>query len=147
MRERLLYESARALLGDDEKIEQLVHMWSRHRLLFPYAVVAAGIMLIVAIVVGVDQWSGRVGLALGAAAVAAMATTNYRVLVQTPTNLVLMRSSKVRQKALAVIERLPVDTPVAPAGSNLVITDWELAGITYSVMKRYQQAMTSIATR
>jgi hypothetical protein len=147
MRERVLYDSVRALLGDGETIEQLVHMWSRNRLLLPYALVAGGAVFVVAILVDVDQWSGRVGLALAGAAVAAMATTDYRVLVRTPSNLVLMRSSKVRQKALEVIDRLPADIAVEPVGSNLVITDWNLNGVTYSVMKRYQHAMTAIASR
>jgi len=145
MRERVLYDSARALLPDDEKIIHLVHMWSRHRLMVPYAMFAGAAIFVLAMVVSVEQWSGRFGLALGGAAVAAMAMTEYRVLVETPTSLVLMRSSRVRQRAVALIERMPRTTSIEPVGSNLVITDWELGGVTYSVMKRYQNAMTSIA--
>ena len=104
-------------------------------------------MLIVALLVGVEQWGGRIGLALAAAATAAMATTEYRVLALTSDGLVLLRSSRVRQKAGAIIGRLPASTRVEPVGSNLVITDWSVGDTVYSVMKRHQAAMVAISQR
>ena len=98
-------------------------------------------------VVGVEQWSGRVGLGLAGAATAAMATTDYRVLTLTTGGLFLLRSSRVRQKAVEVIDRFPAATPVEPVGSNLVITDWSVGDGVYSVMKRHQAAMVAISQR
>lgn len=147
MRDRVLHNSVRAQLPDTDRILHLVHMWSRHRWLLPYAALAFGGMLIVALLVGVEQWGGRIGLALAAAATAAMATTEYRVLALTSDGLVLLRSSRVRQKAVAIIGRLPASTRVEPVGSNLVITDWSVGDTVYSVMKRHQAAMVAISQR
>ena len=147
MRDRVLHNSVRALLADTDRVLHLVHMWSRHRWLLPFAALAFGGMLVVALLAGVDQWSGRIGLALAGAAVAAMATTEYRVLAWTSDGLVLLRSSRVRQKALGVIGPLPASTRVEPVGSNLVITDWTVGDTVYSVMKRHQAAMVAISQR
>ncbi len=147
MRDRVLHNSVRALLPDADRIVHLVHMWSRHRLMLPYAVVAFAGMVLLAFAVGVEQWSGRIGLGLAGAATAAMATTEYRVLAQTTSGLVLLRSSRVRQKALAIIETLPHTTAIAPVTSNLVITDWSVGDAIYSVMKRHQAAMVAISQR
>lgn len=147
MRDRVLHNSVRALLPDTDRIVHLVHMWSRHRLMLPYAAIAFAGMVLLAFAVGVDQWSGRIGLGLAGAATAAMATTEYRVLAQTTAGLVLLRSSRVRQKAVAVIETLPPSTAIAPVTSNLVITDWSVGDAIYSVMKRHQAAMVAISQR
>ena len=147
MRDRVLHNSVRALLPDADRIVHLVHMWSRHRLMLPYAIAAFAGMFVVAFVVGVEQWSGRIGLGLAGAATAAMATTEYRVLALTTNGLVLLRSSRVRQKAVAVIETLPSATVIAPETSNLVITDWSVGDAVYSVMKRHQASMVAISQR
>ena len=147
MRDRVLYNSVRALLPADERIVELAHMWSRHRLIVPYVAGAFIALFALAFVIGVTQWGGRVGLGFAGGAVAAMAATEYRVLVLTSEGLVLLRSSKVRQKATELIERLGRSTKVEAVGSNLVITDWSVGGRVYSVMKRHQNSMVSISQR
>lgn len=147
MRDRVLHNSVRAQLRDTDRILHLVHMWSRHRWLVPYAALAFAFMLGVAILVGVEQWGGRIGLALAAAVTAAMSTTEYRVLAWTTDGLVLLQSSRIRQKATAIIAHLPPSTSVQPVGSNLVITDWMVGDTVYSVMKRHQAAMVAISQR
>ena len=122
-------------------------MWTRHRLIVPYAAFAFAVLLIVGIATGIEQWSGRFGLAVAGAALAAMATTEYRVLALTASGLVLLRSSRIRQRATALIERLPASVEVRPIGSNLVITDWSVDSNVYSVMKRHQSAMVAISER
>ena len=147
MRERVLYNSTRVLLEEEERIRHLVHMWGRHRLSVPYIVGAFGLFLVLAFVIGIEQWGGRLGLAFAGGAIAAMATTEYRILALTTESLVLLRSSRIRQKATSLLRRLPDDAEVAPVGSNLVITDWSVAGEVYSVMKRQQSAMVAISER
>lgn len=148
MRESVLTSSVRALLPNDERIVALVHMWRRHRLMVPFVLASFTGVLVVAILAGFEEWSGRIGLALGAGALAAMATTEYRVLALTSDDdLVLFRSSRVRQKATELLVRLPESTVVEPAGTNLVITDWKVADHIYSVMRRYQSAMVAISER
>ena len=147
MRQGILYSSVRALLPEGERVLQIAHMWTRHRLTLAYAALAFAGFVALAFVVGVEQWSGRLGLGMAAAAVATMATTEYRVLVLTPKGLVLMNSSRVRQRAKAIIRRLPDATEVQAVGSNLVITDWSVDDQVYSVMKRHQSAMVAISQR
>ena len=145
MRERVFYRSVQSFLDDGDRIAHMVHMWSRHRLALPFILGATLIMGVVAIVVGVEQWSGRIGLALAAGAVGAFATTEYRILVATTQGLVMLRSSRIRQKAVGFIERLPASTTIEPTGSNLVITEWRVGTASYSVMKRFQKPMVAIS--
>ena len=147
MRQRILYDSVRPHLSDGERIRDLVHMWRRHHLLIPYAGAAFVGLFVLAFVVGITAWSGRVGLALAGASLAAMATTEYRVLARTTEGLVLLRSSRVRQRATELIKRLPDTTVITPVSSNLVLTEWKVNKATYSVMKRYQGAMVTISQR
>lgn len=147
MRSGILYSSVRKVLPDDERIMQIAHMWTRHRLTLPYGVAAFVGCLVVAIVVGIDQWSGRLVIGLAGAAVATMATTEYRVLVLTRKGLYLLGSSRIRQRATTVIRQLSPGVTVEPVGSNLVITDWSVDGQVYSVMKRHQAAMLAISQK
>jgi len=144
-RQRVLYESVRQLLDADERIDHVVYMSKRHRLMVPYVLAAFAGLGIVAFVVGIEQWSGRIGLGLAGAAVAAAATTDYRILASTSSGLVLFQSSRIRQFARKLLRRLDVDVEIAAVGGNLVMTDWLVDGDRYSVMKRFQQAMTAIA--
>lgn len=146
MRERVFYNSIQRYLDHDERIIHKVHMWNRHHLALAYMLVAGLAMFALAFAVGIEQWSGRVGLGLAASAVAAAATTQYRILVSTTKGLVLLKSSRVRQKAVGLVKRLPPTTVIKPIGSNLVITEWSVGGSTYSVMKRFQKPMVAIST-
>lgn len=147
MRDRVLYNSVRALVPVEERIVEMAHMWSRHRLMVPYVIAAFVAMFALAFLIGINQWGGRIGLGFAGGAVAAMAATEYRVLVLTSEGLILLRSSKIRQKATGLIERLGRSTKIEAVGSNLVITDWSVGGRVYSVMKRHQNSMVSISER
>lgn len=147
MRSGILYSSVRNQLPEGELIVQIAHMWTSNRWALPYGLAAFVGCFVVAFVVGVDQWSGRIVIGLAGAAVAAMATTEYRVLVLTREGLVLMGSSRIRQRATNLIRRLPASVSVEPVGSNLVITEWSVDGQVYSVMKRHQAAMLAISQR
>lgn len=146
-RQRVLYDSVRRHLDDGERIEHLVYLSKRHRLMIPFVLAAFLGLMAVAFVAGVEQWSGRIGLGLAGAAVAAAATTEYRVLASTSKGLVMFQSSRIRQMARKLLGRLDPDVEIEAVGQNLVMTDWLIDGDRYTVMKRFQQAMTAIAER
>ncbi len=145
MRERMLRASVIRVLGDEEKPREVVHMWAPHRLSLAYAAAAGFAMFALAWVLQVSTVGGRVALGFAAASIAAIATNDYRVLARTNRGLVLLRSSRIRQRATAIETRLARDASIEPVGENLVITDWMVAGRRYHVMKRFQRAMSSMS--
>jgi len=142
----MLMRSVNRLLDEGEQAHAVVVMWSRHRLFFPYAALSAAVLFAVAVVVGVETTANRIVLAGCGAAVAAMATTNYIVLADTTTALVMCRSSRVRQYAKAVVKRLPHDTPLKMTGSTVVTSDWSVDGAIYTMTKRWEATMRQLAT-
>ena len=147
MRDGILHGSVRALIPEDERIVHVAHMWTRHPLTLVYGAAAFIGFLVLGFVLGIEQWSGRIGLAFAGAAVATMATTEYRILVQTGEGLVLLASSRIRQRATSIIGKLPKSAEVRAVGNNLVITDSNVDGHVYSVMKRHQAAMVAMSER
>ncbi len=141
----MLRSSVIRVLGEDEKPREVVHMWTAHRLAPAYAVVAGFGVFGLVTALSLSTWSGRFTLGIVAAAIGWMAANDYRILVQTNRGLVLLHSSRVRQRATKVDKRLARDAVIEPAGENLVISDWLVAGRRYHVMKRFQQSMASIA--
>ena len=75
-----------------------------------------------------------------------MATTDQRILVQTDDELVMLRSSRIRQYARAVVGPVPDDASIEVVSDNLVISDWMIGDQRFSMMKRAQRSMTHIAT-
>lgn len=146
MRERVLYNSVQGFLDEDERIKHKVHMWTRHRLAIPLMLGVGLAAVAVSVVLGVDEWGSRIGIGIAAAMVAAAVTTDYRILVVTSRGLVMLRSSKFRQKAIALLDRPADGTVIEPISSNLVITDWQVgADGRFSVMKRFQAEMVAIS--
>lgn len=151
MRQKVLYRSVRRLLREDEQIEHLVYLWSRHRWMVPYCVAAGVALFLVAWFSGIEQLGGRLAIGLGGIAVAALASSDYRVLVQSssargPRQLTMLRASRFRQVAKGVIGQLAPDVKIAIVGTTLVMTEWMIDGRQYSVMRRFQSAMTAIAS-
>jgi hypothetical protein len=142
-----LHRSVQRHLEQGEQAQHVAHMFTRHYLAFPFIAAAGGALFVVAMFSGADQWATRISLGLAGAAVAAMATTEYRVLAQTTRGLVLLRSSRFRRRASGVLRRLANGTQIEVLGSNLVITEYRVDGVVYSVMRRSQQEMTAIADR
>lgn len=75
-----------------------------------------------------------------------MATTNYWVLAETSTGLVLCRSSRVRQYAKSLVRRLPADTDLTMAGSTMITSDWRVDGVMYTLTKRWEASMRQLST-
>lgn len=121
-------------------------MWNRHRLFFPYVVFAGAALFVVALVSGIEPVANQLVIAGCGAAVAAMATTNYVVLADTDDEIVLCRSSRVRQHAKAIIKRLPSNTPLTMVGSTVVTSDWKVDGVIYTMTKRWEAPMRLLST-
>ncbi len=145
MRREILLRSLRRLLRADEEVIDAAFMWSRPRLMIPYALAAFGGLVTLATLVGFDSWASRAGLGVAGAAVAAMATTNYRVLAQTTRGFVLMRASRVRQYAVEVTKRWSAPIHLSPETSYMVATDWLVDELRYTVPKSSEQSMMRMA--
>lgn len=146
MRQKVLYKSVVKLLPEGETIDQLVYMMGRHRWSLPFAAGASALLFVVAWISGIEQAGGRVAIGLAGGAIAAMATTEYRVLVQTDEGLVLFAAGRLRQKATRMIGRLKPGTPIELIGTNLVVTEWLVGDRQFTVMRRFQQAMVALSS-
>lgn len=136
-----------AQLGPGETVRNVVQMWRRHHLALPFIAGAFVVLFCVALLAGVEQLSSQFAIGLAGVAVAGMATTDQRILAQTDDGLVMLQSSRIRWHAKRVIERLPDTTPIEVLSDNLVISDWNVNGQRYSMMKRSQRAMSAITSR
>ncbi len=147
MRRDVLWRSVRRVLGTDEELLDVAYMWQRHRLLVPFAAVAAVIGGGGAALAGFTSPASIFAVALAAVAVAASAATDYRVLAVTASGLVLMKGARVRQVATALIERLPESTTVERVSGNLVIGEWRVGDRRFSVLRRFESTMAAVALR
>ncbi len=120
-------------------------MWNRHRLMLPFALGAAVLLAILGVAVGFDSAGSLIALGLAAAGVAAMATTEYRVLALTSRGLVVLRGSRVRQAAVERLDRLPKTSAVKLVGSQFLMTEWQVGDRTFFVPKSSESAMTRIS--
>ena len=142
-----LQRSVSRLLEADERAERVVFMSTRHRLWIPFVAGSAGAFVLLALVIGVDTSASRVGLGLVGGALAAMATTEYRALAETSEQLVLLRCSRVRRRATAVMKRFPRTTRIEPMASNLVTAEYRIENVVYSVLFRYRSEMEALVDR
>ena len=120
-------------------------MWSRHRWMIPYAIVAAAAVFLTSEWAGFTEVSTRIALAFAAGAIAVNATTDYRVVARTTKGLVLLRGSRVRQHAVAVISRLPKNTKIEPVGGTVLASDWAVGESVFTVPKSHERALERIA--
>ena len=120
-------------------------MWTRHRWMLPYALIAAAVVFVSSEWAGFSEVSTRVALGFAAGAVAVNATTDYRVLALTSRGLVMFRASRIRQYATGVLTRLPRTTPIEAIGGTVLATDWRVGEETYTVPKSSERAIQRIA--
>jgi len=113
--------------------------------MLPFAFGAAVLLVILGVVVGFESAGSLVALGLAAAGVAAMATTEYRVLAMTTRGLVLLRGSRVRQAAVERLDQLPKDSPVTLVGSQFLMTEWQVGDRSFSVPKSSENAIIRIS--
>ncbi len=139
-----LHRSVNRLLGADEAARRVVFMSTRHRLWLPFAVCSTGAFVGIAVLIGVEASASRVALGLLGGAIAVMATTEYRALAQTDDALVMLRCSRVRRRAKAIMKRLPRTTVIEPMASNVVTAEYRIDNIVYSVLFRYRPDMEAL---
>ena len=147
MRRRFLIRSVERLLRRDESLVGVVFMWSRHRWMVPFAGCAFVGLVAVAGASEIADWSVRLGLGAVGATVAAVATTEYRVLALTTRSLVLCRGGRFRQVATGVIERLPDDVAITRVGTTLVTSEWMVGDLRYTVPRNFGPVMEAVAHR
>lgn len=103
-------------------------------------------LLLVATVSGFETWWARIGVALAGAAVATNATTDYRILARTTHGLVLLESSRIRQYATVLLERLDAETtPLERLGGSLVASEWSVGSRHYTVARSSETSMAQIS--
>ena len=111
-----------------------------------FVIVSFVALLLVATASGVETWWARIGIALAGAAVATNATTDYRILARTTEGLVLLESSRIRQYATELLERLDPDTtPLERLGGTLVASEWSVGSRHYTVARSSEPSMTQIS--
>ena len=151
LRRRILMDSVQRLLDDGERVHQVAMLWTRHRLFLPYAFVGGIGMFVLALVIGVAGVGAQIGIAVAGAAVATMSTTTYWVLASTDAgpdgDLVLLRSSRIRQFAKKLDRRLGSDASIEMIGSTLITSDWRIEGIDYTLTKRWEATVRDLSHR
>ncbi len=132
-------------LDDGEELYAAAYMWNRHRLFLHYSAGAFLALLLGSEFIGFEAWGPRVAIGVAGAAVAGMATTNYRVLARTSQGYVLFRASKIRQYAVAVLQRWPEQIELSRVGNSLVVSDWQIENLRYSVPRSFEQSMLAMS--
>jgi hypothetical protein len=145
VRQNILLRSVQRLLDEGEQVHRVVLLSTRHRWFAPYAIASGVGLFVVASVTGIDSLLNRMVLAVCGIAIAGMATTNYSILAETTTGLVLCRSSRVRQYAKEVVNRLPVGTSLTMVGSTVITSDWKIDDVIYTLTKRWEATMRQLS--
>jgi hypothetical protein len=145
VRRTTLFRSITRFLDDGVTLEDAAFMWSRHRWMIPYALVAGSAVFFAAGWVGFDGVATRTAVGFAAGAVAVNATTDYRVLALTSRGLLLLKASRIRQYATAVLEPLPDSTTVVAVGGTVLATDWRVGDEVYTVPRSSGRAIERIA--
>ncbi len=140
-----MFRSVNRVLGTTERVLDAVYMWSRHRWMVPYALVGFVALFWVAELAGFEEWSARVALGFGGAAVAVAATTDYRIVAKTTEGLYLFKASRIRHVAIELLDRLDRSIEMSPAGGTVLAADWQIGPRRYTVTKSSEQAMQRIA--
>ncbi len=147
MRHLNLLRSVQRLLPEGEQVLAASYGYARHRLSLLYALAAGSAIFVLVSLLGGYTVPSRAVLGGVAGAVAIAATTEYRIFARTTTGFVLLRGSRIRLAATAVLRRLEPDTTVAPVGGNLITVEWEIDGRLYSVPKRADAHLARVFQR
>ncbi len=115
--------------------------------MLPFGIASFLGLAMVADWVGWDDWPTRIVIGLAGAALAVAASTDYKVVALTSAGVVLLQASRIRQAATGMLERLPPDVAIEPAGGTVLAADWEVAGLVYTVPRSSEQAINRIAAR
>ncbi len=145
MRRAVLLRSVQRVLGDDSEVRDAAYVWSRHRWITPFATLVFVAIVLLAPVAGVEEWPTRLVIGLAGLGVAFLATTDYRVVAETDTGIVVLKASRIRQVATEFGESLARDADLRPVGGTVLATDWLVGDHRYTVPRSSEQAMERMA--
>lgn len=120
-------------------------LWNRHRWFLGYALASGLAIYAVTTLSGFDGLVNRIALAGCGIALAGMSTTNYWVLARTDRGYVLCKSSRIRQFATGLVDRLGKSPRIEMVGSTVVTSDWQVDGVEYTLSKRWESTMRALA--
>ncbi len=147
MRRAVLLRSVQRVLGGDSEVRDAAYVWSRHRWIVPFATLVFAAIVLLAPVAGVEEWPSRIVIGLAGVGVAFLATTDYRVVAETRTGIVVLKVSRIRQVAIEFRENLARDADLRPVGGTVLATDWMVGDHRYTVPRSSEQAMERMAER
>ncbi len=145
MRRAVLLRSVIRVMRTDTVVHDAAYMWTRHRWAMPFGALVLAAAVLLAPVVGIEDWPTRVVIGLAVASVAVLAATDYRVVAQTGDGIVLLRASKIRQVATGFVETLPPDAQLVQVGGTILAADWQVGDRRYTVARSSEQAMNRMA--
>lgn len=145
MRRQYLIRSVSRHLPAGERVLQVAFMWQRHRWMPLYTACSLVGLTVLATVVGFETWALRLAIGLAGAAIAGSATSSYWVLAQTSAGLVWLKGSRIRQRAVELVRRLPSSTEISRLGGSILAHEWRVDGQTYSVMRSYDSELQAMA--
>jgi hypothetical protein len=145
MRRAVLLRSVQRVLGDPSEVRDAAYVWSRHRWIVPFSTVVFAVIVLAAPVAGIHNWPTRLVFGLAGVGVAFIATTDYRVVAETRSGIVVLKASRIRQVAVAFEENLKSDTQLQPVGGTILATDWQVGRHIFTVPRSSEQAMERMA--
>ncbi len=145
MRDQVLLRSVRKCLGVE--VHVAVFMWRTGSFTAPFATAAALGCALLAALVGFEWPTGVVAIGLVGGAVAWSAGTEYRVLAEGPDGeLRLLRGSRIRQTAIAVLDDSIDRDSVRPVTVNAITTQWRVGRHDYTMRRRHQAPLTALTS-
>jgi len=139
--------SVRRLVESPEQVTSAAFMWRVHSRLVVFGLVvgtAAGVGAYY--VAGFETPQAAAGIGLLAFAVAALATTEHRVLAETGETIVFCRGARTRQVAVELLATSVDAASIEVVSANAVTSEWRVEGQRFTVSRRHQQTMTRFAT-
>ncbi|MEM9132773.1 MAG: hypothetical protein AAF962_17955 [Actinomycetota bacterium] len=140
----MLLASVRRHLGAE--VADAVFLWRTGRLTVPFALAATLVCAALAAALGFHWPTGVVAIGLVGGAVAWVAGTEYRVLaVQADGEMRLLRGSRIRQTAVAVLDDRIDRNSIRPLSVSPVVSHWRVGGHEYTLHRRYQRRIATMA--
>jgi len=145
MRRAYLIRSIQRVLGEHVAVLDAAYLWTRHRLMVPFAATVFGAVVLLSPIASINDWPTRVVIGAAAVAVAVTASTEYSVLAQTRDGLHLLTASKIRQVATGLREHLGTRVHLEAIGGTGLTTDWQVGERQFTAPRNSEQAMARMA--
>ena len=147
MRQRILLDSVRTVLGPGHDVVSVAVVSFVHRWAVGFSVLGAVSIVVVGWVSGVRAGASLVALAIAGAAVAVLGTTEQHIVAGTTTGRFLLRAGRFRQVAVERLAELPAGIEFRRITGNIATAEWRIDGRSYRAMRRADLALTAMAGR